>query len=125
MEISSPSFPLSHAVIPAKAGIQRERGRLARLCQNQDFQDYRIFRILPARASSIGRRSSIFRLSGFPIMEKSAIGQKRNPENPANPMNPDSDKTRRRPPHAALIHVQLGGIRDYGERRNPGESEIL
>ena len=53
-------------------------------CQNQDLLDYRILRF-PRRAYSTCKRSSVFLLAGFPIMAKSAIWTKRNPENPANP----------------------------------------
>ena len=56
---------------------------------------YGIFRIITARASSSGRRLSIFSLAWFPVMVKSARRAKWNPENPDNPINPDSDKPAR------------------------------
>ena len=46
----------------------------ARFCQNQDLGDYRIFRILTARASATGGRSPIFGLAGI-----FGCGEKRNP----------------------------------------------
>ena len=73
-QIPSPFFPPS---FPRRRESRRRRSRWdarerdmsVRFCQNQDLRDYRIFRILPARASSVGKR---FVLAGFTLIAKTA-----------------------------------------------------
>ena len=95
----------------------------ARFCQNQDLWDYRILRILPARAFSFGRRLSVFGLAGFSIMAKNAISAKRNPENPVNPINPDSAQGAQSPRTRALVaaavapRFQFAPVVGHGDRQ--------
>ena len=67
-------------VIPAKAGIQRAADALdlsaSAHCQNQDLQDYRIFRIRQARVFSTGARPSTLILAGFSVVARRAIGKR-------------------------------------------------